>query len=90
MINPSKEPRLRHGHSPTVSLLVYRFMVKSPLLRILGPMHPSPKLKLKWHRLILATLATIIVADTAPHPQLAPGLLQTVTIWTQTHLISEH
>jgi hypothetical protein len=53
-------------------------------------MHPSPKLKLKWHRLILATLATLIVADTAPHPQLAPGLLQTVTLWTQTHLISEH
>ncbi|MBW4485529.1 MAG: hypothetical protein KME14_23590 [Tildeniella torsiva UHER 1998/13D] len=40
----------------------------------------------KWNRLAFALLATLIVADTAPHPQLAPGLLQTLAARVQTSL----
>lgn len=40
----------------------------------------------KWNRLAFALLATLIVADTAPHPQLAPGLLQTLAGRVQTSL----
>lgn len=48
-------------------------------------MQTHAKLGLKWHRLMLAMLLTLIIADTAPHPQLAPGLLQTLASRLQTH-----
>ncbi|WP_156119766.1 hypothetical protein [Leptolyngbya sp. KIOST-1] len=35
---------------------------------------------LKWHRLLLALLTTVILADTMPHPQLAPGLLHVLAL----------
>lgn len=40
----------------------------------------------KWNRLALALLATLMIADTAPHLQLAPGLLQTLAVRVQTSL----
>jgi hypothetical protein len=52
-------------------------------------MQTHAKFDLKWHRLILAVLVTFIVADTAPYPQLSPGLLQTLTTQVQTHLSAE-
>ncbi len=44
------------------------------------------KVDLKWHRLMLALFVTLVVADTAPHPELSPGLLQTLAGRVQTHL----
>lgn len=38
----------------------------------------------KWNRLAFVLLATLILADTAPHPQLGPGLLQTLAAKVQT------
>jgi hypothetical protein len=49
-------------------------------------MQTYPKLDLKWHRLILAALITFVIADTTLHPQLSPGLLQTLAAGVQTHL----
>ncbi|HSM80688.1 MAG TPA: hypothetical protein VLS96_03325 [Nodosilinea sp.] len=40
----------------------------------------------KWHRLAWALLVTVIVADTAPHPGLSPGLLQSLATQVQTRL----
>jgi hypothetical protein len=53
-------------------------------------MQTHTQLDLKWHRLMLAALATLIVADTAPHPQLSPGLLQTLAGRVHTHLSRGH
>lgn len=36
-------------------------------------------LTLKINRLILAIIITFIVADTYPHPNLAPGLVETLS-----------
>jgi hypothetical protein len=49
-------------------------------------MQLSSPLHVKWHRLALAMLVTLVVADTAPHPDLSPGLLQTLAGRVQTHL----
>jgi hypothetical protein len=46
-------------------------------------MHSFTRFDLKWNRLIFALLATLIMADTAPHPQLSPGLLQSLATWVQ-------
>lgn len=40
----------------------------------------------KWNRLAFVLLATLILADTAPHPQLGPGLLQTLAVRAQSSL----
>jgi hypothetical protein len=37
-------------------------------------------LNIKINRLILAVAATFLVADTYPHPQLSPGLVETLGI----------
>ncbi|MGG6237744.1 hypothetical protein ACQ4N7_03810 [Nodosilinea sp. AN01ver1] len=37
----------------------------------------------KWNRLLIALLATLIIADTAPHPQLSPGLLHVLALRVQ-------
>lgn len=46
-------------------------------------MQTLTSLDLKWNRLIFAVLATLIMADTAPHPQLSPGLLQSLAARVQ-------
>lgn len=38
----------------------------------------------KWNRLAIVLLATLIIADTAPHPELGPGLLQTLAAKVRT------
>ncbi|MBD2108837.1 hypothetical protein [Nodosilinea sp. FACHB-13] len=43
----------------------------------------------KWNRIAFALLATLILADTAPHPQLSPGLLQTFVVQVQSSLQNE-
>ncbi|MBD2110921.1 MULTISPECIES: hypothetical protein [Cyanophyceae] len=43
----------------------------------------------KWNRIAFALLATLIIADTAPHPQLSPGLLQTFAVQVQSSLQNE-
>ncbi|MGF1567437.1 MAG: hypothetical protein ACFCVD_05110 [Nodosilinea sp.] len=42
-------------------------------------------LGIKWSRLLLAILATVVIADTVPHPQLAPGVLQSIVTQLQAH-----
>ncbi|WOD37611.1 hypothetical protein [Nodosilinea sp. E11] len=51
-------------------------------------MSTHARLPLQWHRLLWAVLATLIMADTVPHPQLAPGLLQSLTLRLQAHFDS--
>ncbi len=34
--------------------------------------------EIKWNRLLLALVVTVLIADTVPHPGLAPGLLQSL------------
>lgn len=46
-------------------------------------MHTIARLNLKWHRLMFVLLATLIVADTVPHPQLSPGLLRSLATHMQ-------
>ncbi|MGF1516563.1 MAG: hypothetical protein ACFCVB_01990 [Nodosilinea sp.] len=46
-------------------------------------MHTIARLNLKWRRLIFVLLATLILADTVPHPQLSPGLLRSLTTHVQ-------
>ncbi|WP_017299173.1 hypothetical protein [Nodosilinea nodulosa] len=38
---------------------------------------------LKWNRLLLTLLVTLVVADTVPCPQLSPGLLHFVAVHVQ-------
>ncbi|MBD1875438.1 hypothetical protein H6F75_18300 [Nodosilinea sp. FACHB-131] len=40
----------------------------------------------KWNRLAFVLLATLILADMVPHPQLGPGLLQTFAARVQSSL----
>ncbi|MBD1916811.1 MULTISPECIES: hypothetical protein [Cyanophyceae] len=44
----------------------------------------------KWNRLAFVLLATLILADTVPHPQLGPGLLQTLSVRVQSSPHNEH
>jgi hypothetical protein len=39
--------------------------------------------EIKWTRLGLAIFATVLVADTIPHPNLSPGLLKSSLAWMQ-------
>jgi hypothetical protein len=43
-------------------------------------------LSIKVNRLILAILVTFLIADTYPHPHLAPGLIETLGIRINTTL----
>lgn len=52
-------------------------------------MHSFTRLDLKWNRLVFALLATLIMADTAPHPQLSPGLLQSLATRIQAQIGGE-
>ncbi|MEO1068900.1 MAG: hypothetical protein AAFW95_07230 [Cyanobacteria bacterium J06638_6] len=49
-------------------------------------MQPNMRFDVKWHRLVIAVLVTLIMADTAPHPQLSPGLLQLLTVRVMTQV----
>jgi hypothetical protein len=49
-------------------------------------MQPDMRFDFKWHRLAIAVLVTLIIADTAPHPQLSPGLLQSLSARVMTQV----
>jgi hypothetical protein len=35
--------------------------------------------RIKWYRLLFVLAVTVLIADTVPHPNLSPGLLQSLT-----------
>ncbi|MBE9137275.1 hypothetical protein IQ254_08650 [Nodosilinea sp. LEGE 07088] len=41
---------------------------------------------LKWRRLAIVVLTTLMIADTVPHLQLSPGLLQSLVARVQTQI----
>ncbi len=45
--------------------------------------------KLRYERLLTACLLTFVVADIYPHPNLAPGLMQSTFQQIQQNIVSE-
>jgi hypothetical protein len=39
--------------------------------------------EIKWSRLVFIVVATVLIADTMPHPNLSPGLLESSLTWMQ-------
>lgn len=36
--------------------------------------------EIKWSRLVMALLVTVVIADTVPHPNLSPGFLHNLAV----------